>query len=545
MPQVTFYCKKGENHLYYKVGLYRKEIQVMSILNVEHVTHGFGGRQILEDASFRLLKGEHIGLVGANGEGKSTFLNIIMGNITPDEGKVEWCKRITRGYLDQYSTLTKGKTIYDVLKEAFSHLTELEAEIMASYEKMADASDEEIAVLMEDVGEMQEMLDASGFYMIDTKISEYATGLGLTEIGLDRDVSELSGGQRAKVLLAKVLLENPMILVLDEPTNFLDENHIRWLTSFLQNYDNAFILVSHDIPFLNSVINVVYHLENTILTRYSGDYHFFEESYALKKRQLEAAYNKQQKEIADLEDFVARNKARAATATLARSRQKQLDKMEKITLAPEKVKPTFNFKSDRTPGRVVISATDLVIGYDSPLTKKWDLIVERNKKIAIRGVNGLGKSTLLKTLLGIIPPYEGKIEHDQFMSVGYFEQEEIASSNTALEEIWSEYPSLTNAEARAALAKCGLTTEHITSQMKVLSGGENAKVRLCKLMLKEVNLLVLDEPTNHLDVDAKEELKRAVKEYRGTVLLVSHEPDFYSAVCDEIWDLEDKTTKIV
>lgn len=517
----------------------------MSILNVEHVTHGFGGRQILEDASFRLLKGEHIGLVGANGEGKSTFLNIIMGNITPDEGKVEWCKRITTGYLDQYSTLSKGKTIYDVLKEAFSHLTALETEIMESYEKMATASDDEIAAMMEDVGEMQEILDMSGYYTIDTKINEYATGLGLTEIGLDRDVSELSGGQRAKVLLAKVLLQNPMILILDEPTNFLDENHIRWLTSFLQNYENAFILVSHDIPFLNSVINVVYHLENTVLTRYSGDYTFFEESYALKKRQIEAAYAKQQKEIADLEDFVARNKARAATATLARSRQKQLDKMEKITLAPEKVKPEFNFKSARTPGRVVISAKDLVIGYDSPLTKKWDVLVERNKKIAIRGVNGLGKSTLLKTLLGIIPPYEGKVEHDQFMSEGYFEQEEIASSKTALEEIWDLYPSLTNAEARAALAKCGLTTEHITSQMKVLSGGENAKVRLCKLMLKECNLLVLDEPTNHLDVDAKEDLKRAIREFKGTVLLVSHEPDFYNAVCDEIWDLEEKTTKIV
>lgn len=517
----------------------------MSILNVEHVTHGFGGRQILEDASFRLLKGEHIGLVGANGEGKSTFLNIIMGNITPDEGKVEWCKRITTGYLDQYSTLSKGKTIYDVLKEAFSHLTALETEIMESYEKMATASDDEIAAMMEDVGEMQEILDMSGYYTIDTKINEYATGLGLTEIGLDRDVSELSGGQRAKVLLAKVLLQNPMILILDEPTNFLDENHIRWLTNFLQNYENAFILVSHDIPFLNSVINVVYHLENTVLTRYSGDYTFFEESYALKKRQIEAAYAKQQKEIADLEDFVARNKARAATATLARSRQKQLDKMEKITLAPEKVKPEFNFKSARTPGRVVISAKDLVIGYDSPLTKKWDVLVERNKKIAIRGVNGLGKSTLLKTLLGIIPPYEGKVEHDQFMSEGYFEQEEIASSKTALEEIWDLYPSLTNAEARAALAKCGLTTEHITSQMKVLSGGENAKVRLCKLMLKECNLLVLDEPTNHLDVDAKEDLKRAIREFKGTVLLVSHEPDFYNAVCDEIWDLEEKTTKIV
>lgn len=515
----------------------------MSILNVEHVTHGFGGRQILEDASFRLLKGEHIGLVGANGEGKSTFLNIITGNLTPDSGKVEWCRHITTGYLDQYSSLSKGKTIYDVLKEAFAHLSQIEGEIMALYDKMATADDDEVAAILEDVGEMQEILDMSGYYTIDTKISEYATGLGLTEIGLDRDVSELSGGQRAKVLLAKVLLENPMILILDEPTNFLDENHVRWLKNFLMNYENAFILVSHDISFLNSVINVVYHLENTVLTRYTGDYTAFEESYALKKRQIETAYARQQKEIADLEDFVARNKARAATSTLARSRQRQLDKMEKITLAPQKIKPSFAFKSDRTPGRVVISAKDLVIGYDSPLTKKWDVTVERNKKIAIKGVNGLGKSTLLKTLLGIIKPFEGTVEHDQFLSVGYFEQEENASSKTALQEIWDEFPYMTNAEVRAALAKCALTNEHITSQMKVLSGGENAKVRLCRLMLKEVNLLVLDEPTNHLDVDAKAELKRALKEYKGTVLLVSHEPEFYTDVADEIWDLSEKTTK--
>ena len=203
----------------------------------------------MEDASFRLLKGEHIGLIGANGEGKSTFLKIITGELQPENGRVEWCRHITYGYLDQYSTLGKGKTIRDVLRDAFSHLSDLEKEMLSIYDKMAEASDEEIATMMEDVGEMQEILDSSGYYTIDTKISEYANGLGLTEIGLDRDVTELSGGQRAKVLLAKVLLENPMILILDEPTNFLDENHINWLTGFLQDYENAFILVSHDMPF--------------------------------------------------------------------------------------------------------------------------------------------------------------------------------------------------------------------------------------------------------------------------------------------------------
>ncbi len=517
----------------------------MSILNVENVTHGFGGREILENASFRLLKGEHIGLVGANGEGKSTFLNIITGKISPDSGTVEWCRHITTGYLDQYSTLEKGKTIKDVLRDAFSSLTKLEEEMLGMYDKMADASEDKINAMMEDVGQIQDILESSGYYTIDTKINECANGLGLNEIGLGRDVSELSGGQRAKVLLAKLLLENPMILILDEPTNFLDENHIAWLKMFLQNYENAFILVSHDIPFLNDVINVVYHIENCILTRYSGNYESFEKMYALKKKQLEAAYSKQQKEIADLQDFVARNKARAATATLARSRQKQLDKMDIISLAPEKIKPSFSFKAARTPGKVVIEAKNLVLGYNEPLTSKINLVIERNKKIAIKGTNGIGKSTLLKTLLGIIKPISGEVYTDQFIQTGYFEQEETDHDKTALDEIWDEFPSMTNAEVRAALARCGLTTEHITSKMKVLSGGENAKVRLCRLMLKEINLLVLDEPTNHLDVLAKDELKRAVKDFKGTVILVSHEPEFYSDIADKVINLENVSNKLI
>lgn len=517
----------------------------MSILNVEHVTHGFGARQILNDASFRLLNGEHVGLVGANGEGKSTFLNIITGKLMPDEGKIEWCRHITTGYLDQYSTLEKGKTINDVLKEAFVHLSDLENEMIALYDKMSDCSEEEMNDIMEDVGEIQNILDYSGYYTIDAKISEYANGLGLGEIGLDRDVSELSGGQRAKVLLAKVLLENPMILILDEPTNFLDENHIAWLKNFLQNYENAFILVSHDVPFMNDVVNVIYHVENAVLTRYTGNYDNFIRMYELKKKQIEQSYEKQQKEIADLQDFIARNKARVATTNMAKSRQKKLDKMDKITLASEKPKPVFSFAKARSTGRIVIECNDLILGYDEPLTKPVSLKIENGQKIAVKGVNGIGKSTLLKTLLKIIPAVSGTVEHDQFIEIGYFEQEEDGGSKTALQTIWDEFPSMTNAEVRAALARCGLTTEHITSQMKVLSGGENAKVRLCRIMLKSVNMLVLDEPTNHLDVDAKDALKQAIKDFKGTVLMVSHEPDFYMDIADTIWNLEDWTTKII
>ena len=336
-----------------------------------------------------------------------------------------------------------------------------------------------------------------------------------------------------------------MILILDEPTNFLDENHIVWLKNFLKNYENAFILVSHDIPFLNEVTNVIYHIEKAVLTRYTGDYYQFRDMYELKKRQIEMAYKKQQKEIANLEDFIARNKARVATTNMAKDRQKKLDRMEIIEIAREKPKPIFGFKTARTPSREIIEVKDLVIGYDEPLTRALNFSIERNQKIAIRGVNGLGKSTLLNTILGKIQPICGEVEHGQFLEIGYFKQEEKSSNTPALNEFWDEFPSFTNAEARAALARCGLTNDHITSQMRVLSGGENAKVRLAKIMNREINFLVLDEPTNHLDIDAKEELKRAIKEFQGTVVMVSHEPDFYMDIATEIWDVENWTTKVV
>ncbi|MBP2650428.1 MAG: yheS 3 [Firmicutes bacterium] len=518
----------------------------MSVLNVEKVTHGFGARRILEDVSFRLLKGEHVGLIGANGEGKSTFLSIITGQLQPDEGKVEWSSRVSAGYLDQHAVLTRGKTIRDVLREAFKKMYELEAEVLALYDKMGEAAPKELDKLMEDVGEIQDVLEQSGFYMIDAKIEEVAKGLGLGEIGLDRDVADLSGGQRTKVLLTKLLLENPTILILDEPTNYLDVEHIEWLKRFLKNYENSFILVSHDIPFLNDVVNVIYHVENTALTRYTGNYDQFQAMHDMRKSQELKAYERQQQEVDRLEDFIARNKARVATRGMANSRQKRLDKMEVLEKPREKPKPTFQFREARTPGRYVVEAKGLVLGYDEPLTRPVDFALERNQKVAIRGVNGLGKSTLLKTLLGIIIPLDGKVELGEYLLPGYFEQESSRNNrNTALEEVWNEYPGMTNYEVRSALARCGLTNEHITSQMMVLSGGENAKVRLCKLMQKDVNWLVLDEPTNHLDVEAKTELKRALKEFKGTILLVSHEPEFYEDWVTDIWNVEDWTTKIV
>ena len=517
----------------------------MSILNVEHLTHGFGDRAIFNDVSFRLLKGEHIGLIGANGEGKSTFMSIITGKLMPDEGKVEWAKNVRVGYLDQHTALEKGMTIRDVLASAFDFLYEMENQMNEICDKMGTASEAELENYMEELGTIQDLLTMHDFYMIDSKVEEVARALGLLDLGLDKDVTDLSGGQRTKVLLGKLLLEKPDILLLDEPTNYLDAEHIEWLKRYLNDYENAFILISHDIPFLNSVINLIYHMDNQQLTRYVGDYDKFQEVYAMKKSQLEAAYNKQQKEIADLKDFVARNKARVATRNMAMSRQKKLDKMDVIELAAEKPKPEFYFKEARTPGRYIFTTEDLVIGYDEPLSSPLTLSMERGQKIVLTGANGIGKTTLLKSILGLIPPISGSVEQGDYLSIGYFEQEMDQSiATTCIEEIWKEFPGYSQYEVRSALAKCGLTTKHIESKVKVLSGGEQAKVRLCKIMQKPVNLLVLDEPTNHLDVDAKEELKRALQEYKGSILMVCHEPEFYDGLATDVWDCTKWTTRL-
>ena len=517
----------------------------MSLLIVENVTHGFGGRRILEDASFRLLKGEHVGLIGANGEGKSTFLNIITGTLQPDEGKVEWSKHVTVGYLDQNSTLKPGMSIRSVLRDAFKHMFDLEKEMLALYDQMSQ-EEADIDALMEEAGEIQHMLEHSSFYTLDSKIDEVANGLGLGSIGLENDVAQLSGGQRTKVLLVKLLLEDPSILLLDEPTNYLDFEHIEWLRKYLQDYENAFILISHDMEFLNSVVNVIYHVSNGELSRYTGDYDSFMHMYQVKKGQESKAYEKQKQEIEKMEDFIARNKARVATRGMANSRQKRLEKMDVLEKPREKPKPKFKFKEARTPGKFLVECEDLVLGYKEPLTKPVTFSIERGTKFAITGTNGLGKTTLLKTILGKIKPVAGEVVLGEHLFPGYFEQEAGRdSSETALEYMLAQFPSYTNAEARTALAKCGLTTDHITSQMKVLSGGENAKVRICQLMQRESNWLILDEPTNHLDLEAKEELKRALIAFKGSILIVCHEPSFYEDWVTEVWNVEDWTLKII
>jgi ATPase subunit of ABC transporter with duplicated ATPase domains len=511
----------------------------MSLLTVEDLSHSFGDRTLFKNVSFRLLAGEHVGLVGANGVGKSTLMNIVTGQIVRDDGKVEWTPKVQYGYLDQHTKLTPGKTIRDILRDAFLPLFEQEKELMVISEKMAEATPEELEVLLEQMGEIQERLDASGFYLLDVKVEEMANGLGLGAIGLDRDVSALSGGQRTKVLLAKLLLEKPQVLLLDEPTNYLDVEHIQWLTSYLQEYPYAFMLISHDTEFMNKVVDVIYHLEFAKLTRYKANYEKFLEMADINKQQHLDAYEKQQEFIKKQEDFIQRNKARYSTSGRAKSRQKQLDRVDRIDRPETAIKPTFSFKDARASGRIVFEAEEMEIGYNYPLLPKMSVSIERGEKIAIVGCNGVGKSTLLKTILGKVKPWSGKTYLGDFLYPSYFEQEVKVGSITPIDDVWNAFPGMNQHEVRGALARCGLKNEHISRPLNQLSGGEQAKVRLCKLMMDESNWLLFDEPTNHLDVVAKEELQRALKEFKGTVLLVCHEPEFYEGWVTKVWNVEE------
>ncbi|WP_419727024.1 ABC-F family ATP-binding cassette domain-containing protein [Terrisporobacter petrolearius] len=509
----------------------------MSILSVDNLTQGFGDKILFNDVSFKLLRGEHIGLVGANGEGKTSFMKLITNELLPDSGIIQWNSKISVGYMDQNVNIDDYESVEEFLKSAFKDLYLIEANITKLYEKMQFAIEDELQKIMYKASNLQGVLEESDFYSIDSKVDAIAYGIGIKEFLL-RNPNNLSGGQRSKVLLAKLLLEKPDILLLDEPTNHLDEENIDWLESYLKSYENAFILISHDTEFMNEVVNVIYNLENKKLTRYVGNYEKFLEQHELQKEQLQRDYNKQQNEISKLEDYIRKNKTRAATAAQAKSREKKLKKMSKIEINKIKPKPHFNFKYSKAPWQVLFKTKNLVIGYDKPLTKPLNLQMERDDKIAITGANGIGKTTLLKSLMGIINPIGGKVILDDHVDIGYYEQEVFASDNIVLDEAWNEFPHMNRTDVRKILARCGLTDEHINSEVSVLSGGEQAKVRLCQVINKPSNILFLDEPTNHLDVQAKEELKRALIAYEGSIILVSHDKEFYKDIVNKVWDCE-------
>jgi ATPase subunit of ABC transporter with duplicated ATPase domains len=512
----------------------------MSIVHVDRLTHGFGDKTVLRKVQFRLLPGEHVGLVGPNGAGKSTLLKLLIGQMIPDEGRIDWLPQVRRGFLEQHVELKAGVTMRDFLRGAFQELYDAEREMLKAAEAMAASEGALLEAAMKRFSQMQEFLEDREFYSVDAKVEEVSAGLGLTELGLDTDVSRLSGGQRTKLLLAKLLLKKPDVLLLDEPTNYLDTAHIEWLAGHLQSYPHAFVLISHDTSFLNKVVTVVYHLEHQTLTRYPGNYEQFLQAYELRKQQIDQAYERQQQEIRKLEAYVQKNKVRASTAKQAKSREKRLAKIERIDKPLPVPPPRFSFRVKVEPVSTVLKAEGLRVGYRRELFPPVDLLLRRGEKVALVGYNGIGKTTTLKTLLGLLPALGGTVRLGDRVKPAYFEQEaESKAEHTALEEVWRAFPKLTQKEVRSALARCGLRSEHIGQPMKSLSGGEQTKVRLCRLMLSDSNWLVLDEPTNHLDSNAKEALQEALKSYPGTVLLVSHEPEFYQGWVSNVWNVED------
>lgn len=509
----------------------------MSLLEIRGLSHSYGEKVLYKDVDLDIYKGEHVGLVGPNGAGKSTFMKTLMGEEVPDRGTCKWQNKITVGHLDQYADIDREQTIFDYLRTAYSHLYEVEEKINELYMQMADGCDDE---MLSKVAKYQEELDQADFYGIDAKIQKVAAGLGVVAIGLDRKIGELSGGQRAKVILTKLLLDSPDMLLLDEPTNFLDAEHVEWLEKYLSDFEGTFAVISHDFDFLNASCNTILDIEMNSIDKYPGNYEAFSTQKAAKREQYIKNYESQQKQIAKAKDFIARNKARAATAGMAASRQKMLDKMDVLEEFHENAKPIFGFKCIPTSYSRILDVKDLEVGYYYPLFKQLNFSIENEKKVVIKGFNGIGKSTLIKTLVGEIPSLGGKFIWAPNIKIGYYEQDLNWPNpmQSPLEYIHNMFPRYTEKDVRKELAKCLIKSEHISQPLGSLSGGEQAKVKLCALFQKEYTVIILDEPTNHIDADAKEALADAIKEFPGTVIIVSHEPGFYKPFTDRVIDIE-------
>lgn len=507
----------------------------MSLLEIEGLTHSFGENLLYKNAGLSLNKGEHMGVVGQNGTGKSTLIKICTEQIMPDAGRVVWQPNISVGYLDQYAEIDKDMTIQSFLKSAFARLYQLEREMTMAYEKAAAGHMEYLGL----AAKYQEQLEIHDFYLIDTQIEQVADGLGLLAIGLDRPIDKMSGGQRAKVILAKLLLEKPDVLLLDEPTNFLDKEHILWLSNYLADLDNAFMVVSHDYAFLEQIANQICDIDNDTITKYYGTYSEFLRKKTLLREDYVRQYSAQQKEIKKTEEFIRKNIAGRKTK-MARGRRKQLERMERMEALDQKeITPYFHFQEIPLTNTEHLLVKCLSVGYYYPILSRVDFAIKGGQKVIITGFNGVGKSALLKTLTGQIPSLHGGYKFSDQVTIGYFEQDLIweDTKRTPIQIVSDSYPDMVMKEVRRALARCGISSQHAMQPIGTLSGGEQAKVKICLLILKPCNFLILDEPTNHLDLQAKDALKTALMGFAGTILLVSHEEAFYREWAQWVIDL--------
>ena len=507
----------------------------MSILKINNISHTFENKQLFKNASFDINNGEHVGIVGLNGAGKSTFINIIAGNISYDAGEVIWLNGIRYDYLDQHADIDREKTVIEYLKTAFDYLYELEKKLNALYAEMADTTDEDkLEKLINKSNRMLEQLESEGFYEIDSRIKKAAGGLGVAAIGYDKKIGTLSGGQRAKVMLCKLILENPDVMLLDEPTNFLDVEHIDWLEKYLCSLKKTYIVISHDTDFLDAVCDHIVSIENGSIRKYTGNYSQFVAQHDMAVKQYAEDYQRQQAEIKKMEDYINRNKARASTAGMANSRKKMLERIDVMQKPVVSLESHFSFPCEMLNTRDMLKVDKLVVGYDSPLLPPISFEMRGDTKLWIWGANGIGKSTLLKTLMGVIPPLGGTYNFHIAARPAYLEQDlKFSDMNINSFSYISEcFPRFNQKEVRSQLARVGIRGEMSLQPIKTLSGGEQVRVKLLTIMNRVSNILILDEPTNHLDVAAKESLKKAIAEYAGAVILVSHDRAFAESVCD-------------
>lgn len=519
------------------------------LLNVEHLYKYFNGQALLKDINFTVEDREAVGLIGINGCGKSTLLNIITGSEGYDKtpeglGSVNIAGKASIGFLRQNSGLNSELTIGEEMKNAFAPLLETLDKMKVLEKKMADGRD--IDSISHEYAELSSYFEARDGYRIDVKIKQVLNGMGFGSTPTDRVISTLSGGEKTRLALAKLLLEEPNLLILDEPTNHLDFETLMWLEDYLKGYKGAIIIVSHDRYFLNKVCTRICEIEQGRLTSYQGDY----SSYLVQKkmnseRQLKE-YEAQQKEIAKLEDYVAKNLVRASTSKMAKSRQHMLDRIERIDKPLMYTKPPkIKLEYDIEPTKDIVRVVDcpLVVGEGADkkeLIKSLTMNVRRGEHVAIIGANGIGKTSILKLIQGIIPHEGGNISWGGNVKISYFEQEHaiLDPRKTVLEEIMDRYPRLSEQQARSVLGAVLLTGENVFKPISVLSGGERAKLCFAIMALNRGNVLVLDEPTNHLDLNTKEVLEDALAEFGGTIILVSHDRYLLNKVASRIIEIK-------
>ncbi|MBS4189497.1 ABC-F family ATP-binding cassette domain-containing protein [Bacillus sp. FJAT-49705] len=508
----------------------------MSLLKVENLSHSFIDKTLYENAFIDLHKGEHLGIVGQNGAGKSTLIKIFMGEIIPDEGKIKWQSNIQIGHLDQDAEIDGNNSIWEYLKTAFVDLFEIEKKMNKLYQDSFITGDTNQLL---QAATYQEQLEANDFYSVDSNINKIAAGLGIDAIGIDRKIQELSGGQRAKVILAKLLLEKPNVLLLDEPTNFLDKEHVEWLANYLEAFDGAFIVVSHDFDFLEKVSSCICDIEFGTIKKYYGKYSDFLRQKEHLRQDYIRRYNAQQRKIEKTEEYIRKNIA-GNNSKIAKGRRKQLERIERIAPPTFTHKPSIQFDEVPISSHTILTVKDLEVGYESALLPKLNFSVMGGQKLIITGFNGIGKSTLLKTLVGRISAISGYFRFSDQIKMRYYEQDLNWDNGamTPLQIISEQFPKLNVKEIRQHLARCGVKDKNVSQEISTLSGGEQSKVKLCGLILSPCNFLILDEPTNHLDAEAKEALRNALIQFKGSVLLVSHEENFYRDWGDNIFNIE-------